>query len=93
MEIPNKPNQTPEQIKFSEAEMKELGDIRESYERVTTALGQLYLQKRELDSNERRIQEELDNTEKTEKALLQKILQKYGEGVVDPNTGIFTPKK
>jgi hypothetical protein len=93
MEIPNKPNQTPSQIKFSDSEMKELSDIRESYEKITTAFGQLYLQKRELDNNERRVQEELEITEKAEKALLQRILEKYGEGTVDPNSGVFTPKK
>jgi hypothetical protein len=73
--------------------MKELSDIRESYEKITTAFGQLYLQKRELDNNERRVQEELEITEKAEKALLQRILEKYGEGTVDPNSGVFTPKK
>ena len=93
MEIPNKPNQTPDQIKFSDSEIKELTDIRKAYERITNAFGQLYLQKRELDNNERRVQEELDATEKTEKVFLQKILEKYGEGTVDPNTGIFNPKK
>jgi len=93
MEIPSKPNKTPDQIKFSDAEMKELTDIRKAYERITNAFGQLYLQKRELDNNERQVQEELDSTEKSEKALLQKILEKYGEGTVDPNTGVFTPKK
>jgi len=95
MEIPTKPNQTSssEIIKFTEEEMKELGDIRQSYEAVTLALGRLYLQKREIDTEERRINAELENTEKYEKDLLQKILQKYGEGTVDPNTGVFTPKK
>ena len=95
MEIPTKPNQTTssEPTKFTEEEMKELGDIRQSYEQITLALGRLYLQKREIDSEERRINNELENTEKAEKVLLQKILEKYGEGTVDPNTGVFTPKK
>lgn len=94
MEIPTKPNQpTSDVIKFTEEEMKEIKDIRESYERLTLSLGQLYLQKRELDNSERRINTELENTENAEKVVLQKILQKYGEGTVDPDTGVFTPRK
>lgn len=94
MEIPTKPNQpTSDVIKFTEEEMKEIKDIREAYERLTLSLGQLYLQKRELDNSERRINTELENTENTEKLVLQKILQKYGEGTVDPDTGVFTPRK
>lgn len=94
MEIPTKPNQpTSDVIKFTEEEMKEIKDIRESYERLTLSLGQLYLQKRELDNSERRINTELENTENAEKVVLQKILQKYGEGAVDPDTGVFTPRK
>lgn len=95
MEIPTKPNQTnsSDPIKFTESEMKELSEVRQSYERLTLALGQLYLQKREIDANERNINFELENTEKAEKTLLQKILEKYGEGAVNPETGVFTPKK
>lgn len=94
MEIPTKPNQvSSDVIKFTEEEMKELKDVREAYEKLTLSLGQLYLQKRELDNAERRINTELENTESFEKNLLQKILQKYGEGTVDPDTGVFTPRK
>lgn len=94
MEIPNKPNQSSlNSIKFTDEEMKEIKEIRESYERLTLSFGQLYLQKREIDAAERRINAELEQTESTEKTLLQKILQKYGEGTVDPNTGVFIPKK
>lgn len=94
MEIPTKPNQpTSDVTRFTEEEMKEIKDIREAYERLTLSLGQLYLQKRELDNSERRINTELENTENAEKLVLQKILQKYGEGTVDPDTGVFTPRK
>jgi hypothetical protein len=94
MEIPTKPNQpTSDVVRFTEEEMKEIKDIREAYERLTLSLGQLYLQKRELDNSERRINTELENTENAEKVVLQKILQKYGEGTVDPDTGVFTPRK
>ena len=94
MEIPTKPNQpTSDVVRFTEEEMKEIKDIREAYERLTLSLGQLYLQKRELDNSERRINTELENTENAEKVVLQKILQKYREGTVDPDTGVFTPRK
>lgn len=94
MEIPAKPNQ-PSSVgtKFTEEEMKELLDIRNSYDKITLAFGQLYIQKRELDSQERQANIELEATEKAEKTFLQKILEKYGEGTVNPDTGVFTSKK
>lgn len=78
---------------FDATEVAELSAIRESYEQITIALGQLEMQKREVTKNEKRVNEKLTSVEAQEKLFLDKIVAKYGEGTFDINTGIFTPKK
>ena len=78
---------------FDSAEISELSVIRESYEQITIALGQLEIQKREVIKNEKRLNEKLTAIEAQEKVFLDKIVAKYGEGTFDINTGVFTPKK
>ena len=79
-------------VKFTEAEINELSTIRKGYEEITLALGQLELQKRELKKNETRVSDRLTEAEKNEKAFLDKIVAKYGEGTFDIATGVFTPR-
>lgn len=78
--------------KFNDAEIAELTDIRQAYDRTTLALGQLELQKREVKKNETKIEEQLIAVEAQEKVFLDKIVAKYGEGSFDISTGLFTPK-
>lgn len=80
-------------IKFDATEIQELSAIREAYEQSTVSLGQLEMQKRELAKNEKRVNERLTAIETQEKAFLDKIVAKYGEGTFDINTGVFTPRK
>ena len=79
--------------KFNDAEIAELTDIRQAYDRTTLSLGQLELQKREVKKNETKIEEQLIAVEAQEKVFLDKIVAKYGEGSFDISTGLFTPKK
>jgi hypothetical protein len=94
MEIPNKPNtiKSTDSIKFSDEEMLELSSIRTSYEKITLGLGQCQIQKREIESNESKILSQLKKTEEQEDEFLKQILAKYGEGTVNQDTGVFTPK-
>ena len=80
-------------VKFTSAEITELAAIRTGYEEITLALGQLELQKREVQKREKAINERLTAAENQEKVFLDKIVAKYGEGTFDINTGVFTPKK
>jgi transposase len=86
-------NTSNSQVKFAQEEIKELATIRQGYEEITLALGQLELQKREVKKNETRINDRLTAAEASEKAFLDKIVAKYGEGTFDIATGVFTPKK
>ena len=88
----------PEEVKFNEEEMKKINDLQQTYADIQRNLGQVAVTKLKLEHQI----EELDNTEdnyrkqfieaqETEKNILGEINKKYGEGVLNPETGIFTP--
>ena len=82
-----------ESIKFDTAELKEVESIRAAYSEATVVYGNLYIQKKQLDAQEKSIDEAYVNLQGREKAFLDKIVAKYGEGSLDPKTGEFTPTK
>jgi hypothetical protein len=90
MEITNTQNITTKQ--FDAAEIKELTDIRAAYDQATLMLGQIEMQRREMNKNQQKVSEKLLALEAQEKVFLDKIVAKYGEGTFDINTGVFTPK-
>ncbi len=89
----NIPSQNLGPVVFDQNELSEMNNIREVYDQLTIALGQVEMQKREINKNEKRTLERLTAIEAQEKVFLDKIVAKYGEGTFDVNTGIFTPKR
>jgi hypothetical protein len=81
----------PTQVKFDETEMKEIGAIRDSYAEASMVFGNLYIQRKQLDVTEKNLSEAYLVLQKREKDFLDSIVAKYGEGNLDPKTGIFTP--
>ena len=92
MELNQTTQDTTQPRQFDAAEIQELSVIREAYEQITTSFGQLEMQRREVLKNEKRINERLTAIEAQEKAFLDKIMAKYGEGTFDIATGVFTPR-
>ena len=92
MELNQTTQDTTQPRQFDAAEIQELSAIREAYEQVTLSFGQLEMQRREVLKNEKRINERLTTIEAQEKAFLDKIMAKYGEGTFDIATGVFTPR-
>lgn len=88
------------QIKLTDQELQTIEDIRTKYMNLTMAFGQLKIEQMVIKTQLQRF-EELDTQFSTEYSALQKeeesftntIFQKYGDGEVDAETGIFTPVK
>jgi len=87
-----------DEIKFSEEELKELGDLQTSYQEKQTLLGQIAVQKillnQQVEAIENRqveLEGEYEEVQQTERDLVQKLNEKYGPGQLDPQTGVFTP--
>ena len=86
------------EIKFSEEELKELGELQTSYQEKQAALGQIAVQKillgqqiESIDNRQVELEGEYETVQQTERDLVQKLNEKYGPGQLDPQSGVFTP--
>ena len=83
----------PEEVKFNEEELKRVQSIQRSYASVQNQFGQLKLAQINLDNREIELEENLKNIQKIEKKFLDSTTEKYGQGSLNPDTGVFTPSE
>ena len=90
----------PEEVKFTEKELKQVQTIQTSYADVTNKLGQLSIAKMRLEQQEASLAKEHENLvnnltkiQEDEQKFLDSITEKYGQGTLNPETGVFTPNK
>ena len=82
----------PEEVKFTEEELTQVKNIQISYQNVQNQFGQLKLTQIRLDEQEVELEEALKNIQSEEKKFLDGITKKYGQGTLNPDTGVFTPE-
>ena len=83
----------PEEVKFTEEELKQVQNIQASYVNVQNQFGQLKMAQIRLDEQEVELEDALKQIQSEEKKFLDGITEKYGEGTLNPETGEFTPNK
>ena len=81
----------PEEVKFTEEELKQVQNIQRSYMAVQTQFGQLKMSQIKLDEQEVDLEEALKSIQSEEKKFLDGLTDKYGQGTLNPETGVFTP--
>ena len=86
------------EVKFTDEELKSLKDIQDSYQNIQMRMGNLKMQQiqhdkmqDQLENLEESLLDELSTLQDTEQQLAQSFNEKYGQGQLDPKTGIFTP--
>ena len=89
-----------EDTKFTEDEMKTIQSIQDSYFEVQTDFGKLNLAKIKLEQQlddlgvaDGDLTKKFIDIQEEEKKFLNDITKKYGEGSLNPETGVFTPNK
>ena len=89
-----------EQIKFTDEEMKTLRGLQDSYTEKQSELGQLSVQRillnQQLDALDERqtfLENEYKKIQQKEADFVKTLYNKYGQGQLDPDTGVFTPNK
>ena len=89
-----------EETKFTKEEMNTISEIQEKYLEIQQKLGQISLSKLKLeqqveaiDKVEKELLEYFKKTQKEEKDFVDNITKKYGDGTLNPDSGIFTPNK
>ena len=85
-----------EEKKFSEDELKKLKELQEGYLETQAKFGQLVIarlnlkrQSEELGKIEDETKDKFVELQGSEKDLVDELTKKYGEGSLDPKTGIF----
>ena len=89
-----------EEIKFTEDERTSLKQLQEDYTTKQEQLGQISVQRillnQQIDSLQQRqeqLEKEYVEVQQREQGLVKTLNDKYGQGQLDPNTGVFTPTK
>ena len=89
-----------EQIKITQEELNSLLDLRERIRTNVESIGRLNIKRHFVQMELNQIVEDLDQAYSSsedlsleENKIAQEILSKYGDGDLDFNTGIYTPKK
>ena len=89
-----------QEVKFTEDEMKQISELQKTYVNIQNTLGQLSIsrmrleqQLEEMKKNEDGVKSQFTQTQTSEREFVESINKKYGDGNLDLNTGVFTPKK
>ena len=90
----------PEEVKFTEEEIKKVKEIQSEYFDAQTKFGQLSVarirmedQMQSLAEEEGKLRNEFKQVQEKETSFLDEITKKYGEGSLNPETGVFTKNK
>ena len=81
----------PEEVKFTKEELTEVQKIQKNYLNVQNQFGQLKIAQIRLDNDEVVLEDALKSIQDEEKKFLDGITEKYGQGSLNPETGVFTP--
>ena len=81
------------EAKFSEEDLKQVQEIQKSYMNIQNSFGQIKMARLRLDQQELDLGNTLKEIQNKEKKFLDGITEKYGEGSLNPETGVFTPNK
>ena len=79
-------------IKFTEEEIKQLKDLQSKVDQIIISLGQISLQRTQLDKLEESTKDEFSRLKQQEATLGESFSKKYGVGTLDINSGEFIPQ-
>jgi hypothetical protein len=79
-----------QEVKFAQEELVELNAMQQKVSDILIQFGQHELQRINLENSKKVLEAKYAELMKHQNELAQKLSDKYGPGVVDPSTGIFT---
>ena len=82
----------PKENKFTAEEMEAVSSIKTSFENLTFKFGQVELEIQNLELEKTKLKAELVAVKAKEAKTISGITTKYGDGTLDPETGVFIPK-
>ena len=86
----------PDEVKFTEEEIKKLNSIQDGYVQMRGDFGQLHMsrirvntQLDDLNKLEEDLQKSFEKLQTDERSFLNETTEKYGQGTLNPETGVF----
>jgi len=76
--------------KLTESEILQIKELQEQQDSLITSFGQLEYQIQLLEIQKKKLIEDLEKLRKKEKDIAQELTQKYGNGTINIEEGIFT---
>tara|TARA_R110002020_G_scaffold29153_2_gene92152 strand:+ start:919 stop:1200 length:282 start_codon:yes stop_codon:yes gene_type:complete len=90
----------PKEVTFTEEEMNKVKDFQKKYFDIQSTFGQIHIARLRLeeqivslDKSTNDIQNKFKETTEEEKKFLDEVTSKYGDGTLNPETGVFTSNK
>jgi len=80
------------EIKFTPEEMTSVSSIKSSFEELTFKFGQIELEIQNLELEKTKLKKEFVLVKANESKVIADITAKYGDGTLDPETGVFISK-
>lgn len=80
-------------MQIKEEYLTTIRELRDNFNAIVISLGQISIQKANLENDEKLLHQEYIKFGAEERELLSKIETEYGQGDLDINTGDFTPNK
>jgi predicted nuclease with TOPRIM domain len=88
------------EIKFTQAELDSLSNLKSSYAQVELSLGRLEIARiqteqrlEQLNNDKIQLETQFEELQRQESALVNTLNEKYGQGNLNPESGVFTPVK
>ena len=86
------------EVKFSEEELTKIKDFQQRYINVQMGFGQAEITRTRLDEQFNNVdvfvdelRTKLSEIQTEERSFIEEVNKKYGDGVLDPESGVFTP--
>ena len=80
------------ETKLTEEEMQSIKNTRNGFDEITVKFGQVEVEIANLSSTKEMLIKELSELKNTEREIVKNITEKYGDGELDINTGVFISK-
>ena len=87
-------------VKFTKDELNSIEELRNNYNSVTNSLGMLEVSRMQTEKrletikgDKIRLETQYEQLTMAEKELIDSLTEKYGQGSIDINSGVFTPVK
>lgn len=76
--------------KIEESELKKIAEIRETINNLVSEIGNLEFNRINLDIQYVNVKSRISNVKKEEESMLEKLSKKYGDVLINPESGEIT---